>query len=257
MGYESLPANAVGSKDTAIGKATLWFNEDGEYNTAIGSDALRHNEFSDFNTAVGYRSLFESFGGQYNTGMGVHTLFYNVSGNENVALGYNAGYAAGGVNLTQCTFLGALSTPAVWRTKVTMLGYGVFNGQCTGDHQVLLGNTAIGQIRAQVTGITAYSDARFKTNVKEDVSGLDFILKLKPVTYNVRPTELHKIWGTPDSLVQKIDHSQIEKQTQIGFLAQDVEQAALESGFNFPGLMSLEMTMRCTHFATSISSCPL
>src|SRR6185503_5399557 len=54
--------------------------------------------------------------------------------------------------------------------------------------------------------------------------------------YNVRPVELHKIWGTPDSLVNKIDHSQIENQTQIGFLAQDVEQAAIESGFNFPGI---------------------
>ncbi|MEO6130914.1 MAG: tail fiber domain-containing protein, partial [Saprospiraceae bacterium] len=140
------------------------------------------------------------------------------------------------VTFTQCTFLGDNTSLASSRTNVTLLGYGIADGQCTASQQVLLGNTATGQIRAQVTGITAYSDARFKTNVKENVAGLDFILKLKPVTYNVRPVELHKIWGTPDSLVNKIDHSQIEQQTQIGFLAQDVETAAKEAGFDFPGI---------------------
>src|ERR1035437_4595655 len=102
----------------------------------------------------------------------------------------------------------------------------------------MIGNTAIaaGGLRAAVTGWTAYSDARFKTNIKENVAGLDFILKLKPVTYNVRPRELHRIWGTPDSLVNKMDFSEAEKETRIGFVAQDVEKAAKESGFNFPGI---------------------
>ena len=45
-----------------------------------------------------------------------------------------------------------------------------------------------------------------------------------------------KIWGTPDSLLKNIDHSQIKQQRFIGFLAQDVEQAAKESGFDFPGI---------------------
>jgi hypothetical protein len=117
-----------------------------------------------------------------------------------------------------------------------MLGYGIANAQCTGNNQLLLGNTAITQIRSQVTGITAYSDKRFKTNVADNVAGLDFIMKLKPVTYNEDPTQLHKIWGTPDSLVRKIDHSEIQKQRFIGFLAQDVEVAAKECGFDFPGI---------------------
>ncbi len=65
---------------------------------------------------------------------------------------------------------------------------------------------------------------------------MDFILKLKPVTYNVRPRELHKIWDTPDSLVAKMDFTDAENATNIGFIAQDVEKAAKESGFNFPGI---------------------
>ena len=158
--------------------------------------------------------------------------------NDNTALGKSSGYGSTGINFNQCTFIGSSSYPTVARTNVTMLGYGIANGQCTGDNQVCLGNTAIVSpgLRSQQTGITAYSDARFKTNIKEEVAGLSFILKLKPVTYNIRPMELHKIWGTPDSMVNNLDFSEAEKETRIGFVAQDVEKAAKDCGFNFPGL---------------------
>jgi len=159
----------------------------------------------------------------------------SATGSDNTAIGYFAGLGSSSQNFNQCTFVGSNSYPTVARTNVTMLGYGITNTECTGDNQVLLGNTAVGVIKGQVN-FTTYSDARFKTNIKDNVSGLDFILKLKPVTYNVRPTELHKIWETPDSVVSKIDHSEIEKMRFIGFLAQDVEKAAKECGFNFPGI---------------------
>ena len=219
VGWSALRFNTIGANNSAFGFGSLYTNTTGSKNIAVGMDAMRLNTTGGSNTVVGANALYN-----------------NVGGSSNTAIGNNAGYGDVGINFTQCTFLGESATLAVTRTNVTLLGYGIFNAQCTADHQVLLGNTAVGQIRAQVTGITAYSDARFKTNIKENVRGLDFILKLNPVTYNVRPVELHKIWGTPDSLVNKIDHSQIEQQIQIGFLAQDVEQAALESGFNFPGI---------------------
>ncbi|MBK8081709.1 MAG: tail fiber domain-containing protein [Saprospiraceae bacterium] len=60
-----------------------------------------------------------------------------------------------------------------------------------------MGNTAITYIRSQVISITAYSDSRFKTNVSHNVKGLDFIKRLKPVTYNQNPELLHRIWGYP------------------------------------------------------------
>jgi len=117
-----------------------------------------------------------------------------------------------------------------------MLGYGITNAQCTGDNQVLLGNTAVSVISGQVP-FTIYSDKRFKTNIQEDVKGLDFIMKLKPVTYNENPEILHNIWGTPDSILKKLDFTDIKKMRFIGLLAQDVEIAAKESGWNnFPGI---------------------
>nr|HPI86211.1 tail fiber domain-containing protein [Bacteroidales bacterium] len=84
--------------------------------------------------------------------------------------------------------------------------------------------------------ITTYSDARIKSNVEENVPGLDFVCKLRPVTYNKDPEKLHQIWGTPAEQVAKIDFTDTRQQRYIGFLAQEVEQAALDCGFEFPGI---------------------
>ncbi|MCS7073901.1 MAG: tail fiber domain-containing protein, partial [Bacteroidia bacterium] len=60
---------------------------------------------------------------------------------------------------------------------------------------------------------------------------------LKPVSYNTNPEILHKIWGTPDSIARKIDHSEIKQQRFIGLIAQDVEQAMKEANYtHFPGI---------------------
>jgi len=47
---------------------------------------------------------------------------------------------------------------------------------------VVVGNTSVTSIGGQI-GWTTFSDKRFKTGVCDYVKGLDFILKLKPVTY--------------------------------------------------------------------------
>ena len=81
------------------------------------------------------------------------------------------------------------------------------------------------------------------------------ILKLKPVTYTERPKELHRIWGTPDSILSRIDHSEIEKMRFIGFLAQDVEKAANDCGFEFPGIDVPRIEMKPIRCATEILPC--
>lgn len=235
LGNWALRDNEVGYNNVAIGDEALFKNTNGFRNVAVGTAAL-YNDTAYRNTAVGDYAAFSNIDGIRNTAIGNDALYYNESGTQNTALGLSAGRGASGIDFTQCTFLGANSYPTVTRTNVTMLGANITNGQCTGDNQVLLGNTAITSIRAQVTGITAYSDARYKTNIQTNVKGLEFVMKLKPVTYNIRPIELHKIWNTPDSLYDQIDFSNAEKANYIGFIAQDVEKAAKESGFDFPGI---------------------
>jgi trimeric autotransporter adhesin len=241
VGYEALRGSIslgsnTGNSNCAIGYQTLTNNTTGNFNTAINYQAMYDNTTGYDNTAVGYEALENNTTGFQNTGLGSVALYYNITGSENAALGYQAGRGISGVTFNKCTFVGAGTYPTVARTNVTMLGASVLNAQCTANNQICLGNTAVTEIRAQVNGITAYSDARIKTDVKENVSGLAFINKLKPVTYNERPEVLHQIWGTPDSLSKNIDHSQINNTRFIGFLAQDVEKAAEESGFDFPGI---------------------
>ena len=252
FGFQALAANTTGSGNTAFGHSVLAINTAGGANTAMGSSALRNLNNAYNNTAIGWDAASSITTGGDNTAVGSGALsaitthrwntavgnlaLANISGEDNAAVGDRAGVGSGGVTLNYCSFLGSFSSLSVSRNNVTMLGGNILNAQCTGNNQVLLGSTAVAQIRAQVSSITAYSDARYKTNVTEDVSGLEFIKRLRPVSYNVRPTELHKIWGTPDSVLKRIDHSQTETVRYTGFIAQEVEQAMRESGYDFTGI---------------------
>jgi len=87
------------------------------------------------------------------------------------------------------------------------------------------------------TGMST-SDGRFKRNVKENVAGLDFILKLRSVTYTWNLKSLDIYMGLPDSISDRsADSRQVQgKIVHTGFIAQEVEQAAKEIGFDFDGV---------------------
>jgi hypothetical protein len=236
-GEGALRSNTTGFHNTASGASALSSNTTGNNNTACGVLTLGSNTTGNYNTASGYRALYYNTTGFQNIAVGRDALYYNTTGEQNTALGSYAGYGTKGVNFNECTFIGFGSYPAVARTNVTMLGAFITNAQCTGDNQVLLGNTAITQIRAQVGSITTYSDARFKVNVKDNVKGLDFIMRLQPVSYQQDPAKLQQIWNPTGYLqASNPDYTEIRKKRFIGFLAQDVEKAAMASGFDFPGI---------------------
>ena len=52
------------------------------------------------------------------------------------------------------------------------------------SNKVRIGNTAVKSIGGQV-GWTAFSDGRYKKDIKENVPGLVFINSLRPITYKV------------------------------------------------------------------------
>ena len=112
---------------------------------------------------------------------------------------------------------------------------------------VRVGNTLVTSINGAVN-FTVVSDARFKQNVQHDVRGLDFVMKLKPVTYNYDVPALRERMmegyerDKQGNLLRVSDpetEAAIAKQSGIrytGFLAQEVERAARESGFTFSGV---------------------
>ena len=91
---------------------------------------------------------------------------------------------------------------------------------------------------------TNVSDGRFKKNISENVKGLDFINRLRPVTYNLDVTGLKRFLkeedseNMPESVKKEMTEavSKKEKEIKTGFIAQEVEAAAKESGYDFSGV---------------------
>lgn len=248
VGYRSLYANAAGSASTAVGFQALHWNQSSN-NTAIGNSALYNNTSGVYNTAVGSASLLNNSTGSSNTAIGLNALYHNGSdGHNNTAIGAYAldltaasqfntaiGYAAGRANPLgwNNTFIGAGADGFAGIYNAVGLG---MNSICTGNSQVRLGNTSTSSIVGQV-GYSTQSDGRFKRNIKENVKGIDFIMRLRPVTYELDIQGLNKKLGIADTntYYQRAVADQ-EKTIFTGFIAQEVERAAVESGYEFSGV---------------------
>jgi hypothetical protein len=95
---------------------------------------------------------------------------------------------------------------------------------------------------ASVTSIGGYaawtnvSDGRIKTNVKENVPGLSFIMQLQPVTYNLNISAINQKLNVADSSVNQNAINQKSQIVYTGFIAQQVEQAAQNVSYDFSGV---------------------
>lgn len=226
-GSQALYSNTTGVNNTATGMKTLYLNTYGSFNTATGRFALYSNTTGDFNTATGRLALYSNTTGKNNTATGAHALYSNTTGRNNTAVGYLA-YNLGNYD------------------NSTALGYG---SSISKSNMVGIGNTSITSIGGQVNW-TSLSDGRYKFNLRDNVKGLDFILKLHPVTYQMNIKGLAEFLGEdkrfdesttsfiiaePDEFIRKSR----EEKSQIrysGFVAQEVEQAANEVGYEFSGV---------------------
>jgi hypothetical protein len=133
--------------------------------------------------------------GNYNTAVGMVALNANSTGSENTALGYDAQVTNG-------------------HSNSTAIGSGAY---VDADNKIVLGDgnvTSIGGAAAW----TNYSDRRLKENiVYTNKLGLNFITRLKPVSYNyIKDTN---------------------KRRRDGLIAQDVQQTLKELGLEFSGLV--------------------
>jgi len=237
VGYQTLYANQSGYENVAIGNIALLNNTTGVDNTAIGDDCMANNTFGTYNTACGYFALWSNIYGQanaafgegalasntsgiFNTAVGCNSLSLNTFGNNNTAIGINAGPAVAGLNNTVA--LGAGASVDV-------------------DNKVRIGGSEITVIEGQVP-LTTPSDGRFKFNIQENVKGLDFILRLRPVTYQFdvrKQDDFIKGNITPEQLnsyASQAVNNQAAQLIRTGFIAQEVEQAAKNAGYDFDGI---------------------
>ncbi|MDQ5954511.1 MAG: trimeric autotransporter adhesin [Patescibacteria group bacterium] len=198
IGKSSLSANTSGKRNSALGYNSLLLNTSGENNTAIGWTSLLKNTSGDGNTAVGTGTMTLNEVGNDNTAVGQFALAATTSSN-NTAVGKNA-LSANQTGI-QNTAIGALSDfPAgTSLNNSTVIGFGAI---VNASNKVRIGNTNVEVIEGQVDW-SFPSDIRIKKNIKDSNLGLDFINKLRPVSFQ-------RVNG--DDLIN------------YGFIAQEVEQ---------------------------------
>lgn len=150
--------------------------------------------------------------GSNNVGIGFNALSSVTTGEKNTALGYRAYYLG---SYDNSTALGA-------------------DASIGANNQVRIGNgvTSIGGPQSWTT----VSDKRFKENIKDNVPGLDFIMGLKPLTYNLNAKKIDKLQRNTDNIHSEEHYKMLYNITQIGFLAQDVEALADSLNFDFHGV---------------------
>ncbi len=259
LGSNALFFNTSGGGNTALGGNALYQNLTGSYNTAVGIDAMRLNNSGSHNVAVGNAALLNTINVSAQVAVGDSALFHNGSGYTNTAVGYSAlhanvsgfgntaiGFTAGIENTLGSfnTFLGR-ETGANGNNYNNTTALGA-QAKTTRSNQIVLGNSSVTSIGGFVNW-TNFSDKRYKRNVKENVPGLDFVMALKPVTYQLDVQGISKALGEPGlsageqglsqeaGLIQE-GREQKARVLYSGFLAQDVEAAARALEFDFSGV---------------------
>lgn len=246
-GYGALYSTSDGYANTAVGVFALYAHTSGDYNTANGGYALTSNTTGDASTASGYGALFHNNTGFNNSANGYESLYYNTTGNYNTANGHTALFSNTTGSSNTANGFYALSSNTTG-TNNTALGYSanVSTGSLTNataignattvdaSNKVRIGNSSVSSNGGQVSWST-YSDGRIKNDVKENVPGLEFINKLRPVTFHYDVKKENDLLVVKDSQNWEGKYD-IEKIQFSGFIAQEVNEAALNIGFDFSGV---------------------
>lgn len=153
------------------------------------------------------------------------------SNNQNIAIGVSA--SASGY---QATAIGNGASATAQNSMA--LGNGASVGTA---NYISIGNTSIQAIKGQVT-FSTYSDGRFKTGIHPDVPGLSFITRLRPVTYT---WDIHRLNNYTSNGIRNVAYNENEENAinekekirYTGFIAQEVEKAANETGYDFSGVI--------------------
>jgi hypothetical protein len=216
IGYKALYSNTTGYANTATGYWALYWNTTGNGNTANGWQALMNNTTGgNYNTANGAQTLWSNTTGNYNTATGLQTLYYNTTGAYNTANGYYALFSNNGNNNTALGYSAGSNITSGSNNLV--LGINAQVPTATASNQVRIGDAGITYAGIQVAW-TVTSDKRYKSDIQPSNLGLDFIAKLKPVSY--------------------IRNNNESKTREYGFIAQDLEETLNTSGAADNGIIS-------------------
>ncbi len=238
----------TGVANTFIGAGAGVDNGVGIGNTFAGHAAGANTEHASFNTFIGVQAGWDNnrsnnkTDANRNTYLGFGVGQTNRDGEDNVGLGAFGDFNS--LKRSRCTFIGANTKPR--DDDTILIGYGTqatgsnstvigSSAQVTAANEVVIGSSTITSIGGPVTW-TATSDGRLKTSVIENVPGLDFVNRLRPVTYHIDAVKAQMLRGSelPDSMRPSCEEK--PKVSYTGFIAQEVQSAAEAVDYDFSGV---------------------
>lgn len=254
--------NTSGSAELKYVYSTTSSAAKNEELTIIGANAMNSALTAGYTTIIGADAAVSGTGYQKTTAIGASAL-RNGEHLSSVAVGY---WSAPTISSTQCVFVGESSgyrnvQGSVLSGKITnsiAIGY---NARINGDNEIQIGGA--GQTLYAPTIVNIRSDGRDKTDIKPMENGLEFVMKLKPVTgyydrrdsytdelFNDLPAEereakIREWWANPIK-----DGSHKENRLKHWFIAQDV--AALESEYGQLPMVNLKNDTYTLEYATFI-----
>jgi uncharacterized coiled-coil protein SlyX len=233
VGGNALALATNGSQNTAVGRGALQAITSGGNNNGIGVLAMGQLQTGTNNIAIGNSAMYVANGGNQNVVIGVLASITQTTASTNTIIGYNTGggLTTGGAN----TIIGAnVNGLAAGTTNNVIISDGSGNrrilvdsagnmgiANTTPGFRLHVGSAAIASgttisrfqnaggtcdVTPNVAGgITCTSDITLKKNIEDYQGGLDTILALNTIKYNMKAED--------DGTTK-----------QIGFSAQDLEK---------------------------------
>jgi hypothetical protein len=223
VGISALTSNTSGDNNSAFGRFVLNSNTTGSYNYAFGNFSLNGNTSGRENSAFGASVLSGNTTGSYNTAFGNLSLNTSTTSTANVAVGYQALFATSGSGSLNTAIGYVAGNSNTTGSNNSFIGNSAQGASASANNAITLGNGSIATLRCQVQSITSLSDRRDKSEVKDLSAGLDFVGKLRPVSF---------VWNTRDKAKVNVLDS--------GFIAQELIEAQEKTGIVIPNLVSQE-----------------
>lgn len=229
---------------------------------AIGTSAMKGAETASHSTAIGAEAMMEGKNQLKSVAVGGSAMRKGTHVSS-VAVGF---WSAPNVSSEECVFIGDSSgyrnVQGDFLTgKITNSIAIGFNARINGDNEIQIGKQ--GQTLYAPTTVNIRSDGRDKTDIKPMQNGLEFVMKLKPVTgyydrrdsytdelfkglpAEERAAKIREWWANPEK-----DGSHKEERLRHWFIAQDV--AALESEYGQLPMVNLKNDTYTLEYETFI-----
>lgn len=251
IGVNSLRNNVSGSGLTAVGYGALQDCDGCVDSTAIGFDALNNLSVGDFNTAVGYNALTALTSGSANSAFGSAAGDSITTGTDNNLFGYQAGESitTGSLNHLFGTYAGDAITTGAQNTSFggsaggsittgnnnIAIGYIAGGGSSpfkitTESNRIVLGNNSTTNAYIKVAW-TVTSDSRDKTDIQPSNYGLNYITRLRPVTFRWDERSKYITQNEAGETISLPKDGSLKSQNiSLGFLAQEIAATEQELG---------------------------